>query len=381
MNQNLPYWRLSSFYWFYFATLGALVPYWSVYLKSLDFSATEIGQLMAMLMATKLVGPNVWGWVADKTNRRMSVVRLAALMGAVVFSAVFFVEGYLQVALMMIGFSFFWHAALPQFEATTMNHLGDEHHRYAKIRLWGSVGFIITVMGLGESLDDYGIGILPIVVLLLLAGIWLSSLLAPDSQEQPYTQDHGSLLKIIKRPEVFSLLLMSFLLQASHGPYYTFFSIYLAELGYSNQLIGGLWALGVLAEIGLFLFVPKLLSRFGARVLLMMALALTVLRWLMLANAAEHLSALLFIQLLHAASFGVIHAVSIHLTHHYFTGPHQGRGQALYSSLSFGAGGALGNLAGGYLWDGLGAQGTYILSACVAFLALVVTWRWAERRK
>lgn len=379
MSAPVPYWRLSSFYLFYFATLGALVPYWAVYLKSLGFDAIEIGQLMAMLMATKIIGPNIWGWIADRSRHRMSIVRLAAFMGAVVFSAVFYVEGYAQVALMMIGFSFFWHAALPQFEATTMNHLGDEHHRYAKIRLWGSVGFIVTVMGVGELFDRFGSMALPPVVFVLLLGIWLTSLLAPDSKDAPHVADSGSLLKVLKRPEVFSLLLMSFLLQASHGPYYTFFSIYLNKLGYSNHLIGGLWALGVVAEIVLFLSMPRLLRGLGARNLLIGALLLACLRWLMLANLAGSLLALLFIQLLHAASFGVIHAVSIHLTHRYFKGQHQGRGQALYSSLSFGAGGAVGNLAGGYLWEGFGPVGTYSLAAAAAFVAMLVTWRWAER--
>ena len=82
------YWRLSGFYLFYFATLGALVPYWSLYLKDLGFNVAEIGELVAILMATKLVAPNVWGWIADHTGRRMAIIRLASFLSLILFAGV-----------------------------------------------------------------------------------------------------------------------------------------------------------------------------------------------------------------------------------------------------------------------------------------------------
>ncbi|HEY0634723.1 MAG TPA: MFS transporter, partial [Gammaproteobacteria bacterium] len=106
----MPYWRLSTFYLFYFASLGALVPYWSLYLKHLGFTALEIGQLMALLMTTKIISPNIWGWIADHTGRPMAVVRLGSLLALVAFSLVFFVHDYWPLALVMVGYSFFWHA-------------------------------------------------------------------------------------------------------------------------------------------------------------------------------------------------------------------------------------------------------------------------------
>ena len=175
------YWRLSGFYLFYFATLGALIPYWSLYLKSLGFSAAEIGELVAILMATKIVAPNVWGWIADHTGRRMAIVRAASLLAAISFAGVFFGQGYWWMALVMVLFSFFWNAALPQFEATTLNHLGSDTHRYSSIRLWGSIGFIIAVALLGFVFQATGTGPLPVVLLVLLTGIWFSSLVVPES--------------------------------------------------------------------------------------------------------------------------------------------------------------------------------------------------------
>ncbi len=363
------YWRLSGFYLFYFATLGALVPYWGLYLKSLDFSVSQIGELVAILMATKIVAPNIWGWIADHTGGRMKIVRVASLLAAVTFAGVFVSNHYWWLALVMTVYSFFWNASLPQFEATTMNHLGSNTHRYSSIRLWGSVGFIVAVSALGPVLGAYGTALLPWVLLALFTGIWLSSLMVPESAAGHLQLGQEPLVKVLKRPVVFSLLLVSFLVQMSHGPYYVFFSIYMEEYGYPTALIGQLWALGVVAEIGVFLLMPVLLPRYGARRLLLVAVILTTLRWLLVAGFADNISIIAFSQLLHAASFGLYHVVVIFLIHRLFTGVHQGRGQALYSSLSFGAGGALGSLISGYLWSGIGPQAMYLLAAGAALCA------------
>ena len=366
------YWRLSGFYLFYFASLGALIPYWSLYLESHDFSVTEIGQLIAILMATKIVAPNIWGWIADRSGQRMAIIRVASLLAAIAFSGVFISHSFWWLALVMTVFSFFWNATLPQFEATTMSHLGDDFHRYSGIRLWGSIGFIITVTGVGTLLDLSGMGILPMVLLGLFVLIWLSSLTVPESTAGHQPLDQEPLRKVLSRPLVLSLLAVCFLVQASHGPYYAFFSIYMERHGYPTAVIGQLWALGVVAEIGIFLFIPVLLPRFGARKLLIVAVTLTTLRWLLTALYADSLAIIVFSQTLHAASFGLYHAVMIFLIHSLFTGSHQGRGQALYSSVSFGAGGAAGILLSGYLWTEMGPQTMYLMAALTSLCALLV---------
>jgi PPP family 3-phenylpropionic acid transporter len=302
----------------------------------------------------------------------MTIVRSASLLAALSFMGVFAGSAFWWMAVVMVAFSFFWNAALPQFEATTMNHLGGETHRYSGIRLWGSVGFIVAVAGLGPLLDTFGTQLLPQVLAAVFILIWVSSLYVPESAAGHLPLDQEPLRDVLRRPVVLSLLGVCFLVQASHGPYYAFFTIYLEDYGYSTALIGQLWALGVLAEIGVFLVMPRLLPRFGARRLLLAAVALTTLRWLLIAGFAAHLQVMVLAQTLHAASFGLYHAVSIYLVHRLFTGAHQGRGQALYSSVSFGAGGAVGSLASGYLWTGMGAQSMYLLAAAVGLAALVV---------
>ncbi len=370
-----PYWRLSGFYFFYFAALGALLPYWGLYLQSLGFGAREIGELIAILMATKIVAPNIWGWIADHSGRRMMIVRLGSLLSIIAFSGVFFGASYWWLAAVIFLFSFFWNATLPQFEAATMSHLGRRTDRYSAIRLWGSVGFIVAVVAVGPLLEAQGVDLLPLVLIMLFVAIWLSSLTVPEHAAGHLPLDHEPLRNVLRQPTVVALLLICFLVQVSHGPYYTFYTIYLDLFGYSRSMIAQLWALGVVAEIGAFLVMHRLLPRFGVRQLLLVALALTTLRWLLVAGWVESLTVMLFAQLLHAFSFGVFHAVAISLIHKHFVGRHQGKGQALYSSVSFGAGGAIGSLYSGYVWEGLGASWAYLFAAMASFLAFWIAWQ------
>jgi len=372
----MPYWRLSGFYFFYFASLGALLPYWSLYLKQIGFDPLQIGELMAVLMATRIVAPNLWGWVADRSGRRMQVVRLGSLLGLIAFCGVFLARSYWPLAAVMFTFSFFWNAALPQFEANTLSHLGDDTHRYSNIRLWGSIGFILSVTALGALLQHHSPTLLPVVLMALFGGIWLASMVVPDGGVVRRGHDHVPLRRILMRPPVAALLVVSFLVQASHGPYYTFYTLYMEGFGYSRSAIGQLWALGVVAEVGIFLVMHRLVPRFGLRRLLLASLALTVVRWLAIGLFPTHLAVILAAQTLHAASFGVYHAVAIALIQRYFLGPHIGQGQALYSSFSFGAGGAFGSYYAGAVWGTLGPAAAFVMAAALALAAFAITARW-----
>jgi len=372
----MPYWRLSIFYLCYFAALGALVPFWGLYLKQLGFSAVEIGELMAIPMATKFVAPYIWGWIGDHLGHRMLIVRLGSLLTSLIFLAVFWLQGFWELGIAMALFSFFWNAVLPQFEAVTLLYLKKRVDRYARIRVWGSIGFIVTVLLLGVAVDRNGPAVVLPVLFMIYLSIWISSLLIKDPQSETATGSQPPIISILRQPPVMAFFLVCFLLQAGHGAYYTFFSIYMEEVGYSKTLIGQFWALGVLAEVSVFLVMHKLLQGFGARTVLITSLLLAALRWILIGNFPLSLPILLFAQLLHAATFGTFHAAAIHLVHHYFTGRHQGRGQALYSSLSFGAGGALGSLLSGYLWNSAGPAFTFGVSTMMTLLAVVVAWRW-----
>ena len=374
-QSDLPYWRLSGFYFFYFASLGALVPFWSLYLKDLGFDAQAIGILIAFIPATKIFAPYIWGWFADHTQRPISIIRIANLLAVVAFSGVFFGSSYWWLAMVMFAFSFFWNSSLPQFEATTLNHLKDKIHRYSNIRLWGSVGFIFMVVGLGEFFQSHNIDWLPTVIFVLLIAIFLVSLIVPEGLQV----EHGKqahIMSVVRQPVVLAFLAVCFLMVLSHGPYYTFYSIYLEDHGYSRRFIGLFWAVGVIAEVVIFLLMHRILPLLGARMLLLITLALTAVRWLLIGFFPENTYILFFAQLFHAFSFGVFHAVGILLVHQFFKGKHQGRGQALYASLSFGVGGAVGSLVSGLLWDRIDHSSLFALAAVAALMAWGIVWKF-----
>ena len=373
-----PYWRLSGFYFFYFASLGVFVPYWGLYLQWQGFSAQEIGELTAIFLGTRIIAPNIWGWIADHHGQHMKIVRLASIIGTLIFSAILLNNSYLWIAVVMLLFSIFWNATLPQFEANTLQHLGEQSHHYSKIRLWGSIGFIIAVSVLGVLFETISIEAMPIALIITMTGIWLVSLTVPESAARHLSLDHQPLTQLLKQPTVLAFFAVCFLTLLSHGPYYTFYTIYLEQHGYSRTLIGQLWALGVIAEIVIFLLMHRWLPKYGIRLVLIISLILSTYRWLLIGFFPDNLTLILIAQLLHAASFGSFHAAAIAWVHQHFIGKNQARGQALYSSIGFGAGGVLGSLLSGYFWLSPGPTMTFFMAAMTTFLATLIALRWLK---
>lgn len=371
----VPYWRLSAYYFFYFAFIGAFSPFFTLYLQSLKFSAWDIGVLMSLMQVMRLLAPNLWGWLADRLGAKTPIVRGAALMSLFGFSCFFFAQGFVGFFLGMALLAFFWSAALPLVEALTFSHLGAQANRYGSIRLWGSLGFIAAVLGLGWLLDRLPLSATLWASLGLLGGILACALALPDKREAAHETDRQPIGDILRRREVRALFVACFFMAAAHGALYVFYSIYLVGRGYGTTLIGFLWTLGVVAEIVVFLAMPRLFGAFSLRAILLFSFACAIVRFLAIGWGVDSLALILAAQLLHAATFGAYHAASVAAVNSWFAGRHQARGQALYGSLSFGAGGMLGGLVSGWSWDAIGAELTYTLSAAFALGGLLVLWR------
>ena len=372
----LPYWRLSGFYFFYFAFVGAMTPFWGLYLKSLAFNALQIGVLMSLLQVMRIFAPNIWGHIADRTGKRTTIVQIAAVGSVLAFVGVFFGSSFWWLFVVMAALGFFWSASLPLVEAMTLSHLGNRIEGYGRIRLWGSIGFIVMVVGLGYALDYLSIIWLPWAVLLVMLGIAAFARVIPESIILSYHTDHISVWEIVRKPEVASLLIACLLMAVTHGPYYIFYSIYLVDHGYDKSTVGWLWALGVLCEIGIFLIIPRIFARVTLRRLILISFALAAVRFLVIAWGVESAWLMWGAQVLHAFTFGTYHAAAMGLIHQHFQGRHQARGQALYTSISYGIGGALGGLASGWSWDSMGSTWTFTLAALSAALAWAVYSIW-----
>jgi MFS transporter, PPP family, 3-phenylpropionic acid transporter len=371
---GLPYWRLSGYYFLFFITIGGFMPYWSLYLKSINMSAEAIGILSAVVVATKIFSSFIWGWVVDHTGKRMQVIRLTSLLSAISFSLVLFYQDFWSLFIILLIFSIFWSAALPQVEAATLSHLGEESDSYTVIRIWGSISFIVAVLVLGKFFDQQPISYLLPILIVSMGLVWVHTLFISEIPTEHEDTNGESFRSILLKPHVIALMSVCFLIQAGHGPYYTFFSIYLEEHGYSNSFIGTAWAVGAIAEVIIYVFIHRFISRFGLKLLMILTLVFATLRWTLIAWFVDNITILLLAQCLHAATFGVYHAVAIQYIHREFKGIHQGRGQALYSSISFGAGIALGSLISGYLWDFVGSMQTFLFAAILSAIGIFIAW-------
>lgn len=366
---TVPYWRLASFYFFYFAGLGVFVPYWGLYLQSNGLDNQAIGEITAAFLAMRIIAPNFWGWLADSTQQTMQIVRIIGITALCIFALFLNADHYYSFLCIIVLFAFFWDGLLPLFETNTLRHLGEDSHRYSHIRLWGSLGFIIVVVGLGHLLDYYAAKWIPISFLVILFSLSLVAWTVPDARQLTHTSP-PKLGYYLRQPVIIVFFIICFFNALGHAPYYTFYSLYLAEYDYSGQTIGFLWALGVIAEILLFLVIHHWLLRYGIRYILVASLLLASLRWLLIGHFADQLLILLAAQLLHAASFAAFHSAAIAWLHHHFSDDAQSRGQALYSSVSFGLGGGLGSLISGHLWESHGPTWLFSFSAALTCLAM-----------
>lgn len=372
----LPYWRLSGFYFFYFAFIGAFAPYWSLYLQSLEFNALQIGVLMSLLLVTRIFSPSVWGWLADHTGKRVRVVQIAAITGFLSFCGFFLGESFAWIFLVMLLMSFFWSASLPLMEAITLSHLDDHTDKYGRIRSWGSVGFVLAVVGVGYLLDNVEIIGLLWVVLGLKLGIVIFSYQIPEKEIISHITGHHSVRQICLRPEVMTFLISSLLMLFAHGAYYTFFSIYLVEHGYDKGFVGWLWAIGVICEIGVFFIMPWLMRYFSLKAILIFSFACAILRFLMIGWGVAWPMIIVLAQILHAATYGAHHIAAMMVIHQIFRGRHQAKGQAIYTSIAYGIGGAIGAVSSGYTWDWLGGDMTFFISAMASLTGLIlVVWK------
>lgn len=373
------HWRIAGFYFFYYAFVGMFSPYWSLYLKSIHFDVIEIGILMSIQPVMRMIAPSIWGWLADRSGKRLLVVQVAAALSALFYLGVFATTGFWGSFLVLALMSFFWSASMPLVEATTLSYLGKNTAHYGRIRSWGSIGFILTVVGLGFAFDYIAIAWLLWAGLVCELGILVFARQLPETEVLAHHTDHQPIRQIVLQPRVLALFGSCFLMSVAHGPYYTFYSIYLVEHGYSKSAVGGLWALGVICEIGVFFLMPALARRFGFTRILLLSFGAAVLRFLLIGWAVDWVVVLLLLaQMLHAFTFGAYHASALGLVHQFFQGKHQSKGQALYGSISYGAGGMLGGLASGPIWQHWGASVLYTFSAGAALLGLLLMW-WKLR--
>jgi len=370
------------FFFGYYGFVGVFSPYVSLYFADAGMTAVQIGILMSLIQMMRIFGPNVWGWAADHLQKRVQVLRFTAAGALASFIGMYFGVTFMQFFVVMVLLNIFTSAQGPLSEALMLNEMKGDLTHYGMLRLWGSVGYIVAVMAAGLLLDLRGIGMFPWVGLALLVLVLSASFRLKETPQPSAQQKAPSIIALLKRRELVAFLVSACLMIAAHNSLYVFFSLYLAKLGYSNKLIGLMWALSVVAEIVFFFYQAPLFRRFGVQRLMMFGLGIAVVRFLMVGLGAESMLLLLIAQVLHAATFAAHHSSSIMTLQRWFSGPLQARGQALFISVSYGLGGTLGGLGFSYVWEHVSPEAMYVAAAAVAFGGLIaakLSFRWQAR--
>ncbi|GAA0842033.1 MFS transporter [Cupriavidus pauculus] len=365
------YLRFGLFYLGYYGYVGVISPYVSLFFADRGFSPVQIGVLMACFQLSRIVGPYLWGWLSDVTHTRVKLLRLAAIASLLAFLTVPGVHGYGAMMAMMIGLNLITSAMSPLGDALTISTLrrnGAFDHRYGRVRMFGSVGFIASVL-LGGALFEYaGMSAFPWLasgMLALFALVVFGLRDAPD--EGPRVRPPPA-LPLLRRPDVAWFLASAFLMMFAHAALYVFYSLYLEQLGYSKLAIGVMWTIGVVAEIVFFFYQGKLFGALALRTILAGTFVLAALRFGLTGYFARYVWLMAVVQILHAATFAAHHSASLKRLQRWFAGPLQGRGQALYTGISYGVGGTLGGLAMGWTWKTLAPMHTFGLAALAAVI-------------
>jgi len=373
--------NFALFFFAYYGYVGVFSPYASLYFADRGLSATQIGILMSLMQVMRIFGPNVWGWVADQSRRRVLVLRLTSVAAALTFCGMFVGQSFMFFFALMVTVNLFTSAQGPISEALMLSSMRGDLTHYGRVRLWGSVGFIVLVTLSGYALDWQGIELMPWIALLMLVMVTSVTFSLHEEPATQHAQPSNSVRELLSRKSVLSFFASTFLMIAAHSSLYVYYSLYLSDMGYSKSVIGLMWSLGVIAEILFFFYQAPLFRRFGVRKLMLFSLAIAVIRFLMIGWGAQSLAILLVAQVLHAATFGVHHSASVATLQRWFAGPLQARGQALYISISYGLGGTVGGLLLSACWDTFGARWVYVLAAIMSFLGLIaaqLSYRWQD---
>lgn len=356
--------RLSAFYFTNFAVLGVYLPYFSLYWKSLGFDGWQIGVLAAAVPIGKVVFGPLWTVWADRAGVRKGLAVLSTALATAAFALALGTERFLPLCAILYLHAALLAPQLPLVEAITLERCDRHGWQYGRVRAWGSAGFIAASLLGGALFDLYPLRwVVPAVVALLAVNLAFTSLLPAGASRRARAE--GEPAPRFAPAGVVPFFACTLLMQASHGAYYTFFSIVLEQAGYRRGTIGALWALGVVAEIATMIGAGWLLQRLGVAAVFSVCLSLAALRWGIYA-ATMWLPAILAAQLLHAFTFGAFHVAGVTGTHRLFAEEWRSSGQSLYSGLTYGAGNVLGFLGAGAIYEWGGPPWLFGASAAVA---------------
>jgi len=364
---------LAVYYASHFGHLGIVLPFLPPWLFSMGLAPSTIGVLLALGPLAKLATPWTWGALADRSGRRRDLLAGSTAAAAVAFFVLGSRLDLVGLALTMGLYALCFAPGIPFVEATALEQAEARGFAYGRVRLWGSLAFAALSAGYGALSDRLsGAALFPLGAAVLLVGAIAGGFLpAPRGLARHLRNGAGPVPPLTDRVGLIRLLFACTLMQVSHGAYYTFYSIRLADLGYSGTSIGALWALAVICEVVLLTRVDAIVDRVGTGAVLRVSLVAAAVRWLVISFVTDPVS-LALAQALHALTYAGFHVAALREVYLRFGPARRATGQAMYSGVSYGLGFFIGTLASGFLAAPIGLPALYRGSAAVALTALLV---------
>ena len=370
----------------YFAYAGLFATYAPLWFQSLGYSTLAIGVLASLQSSTRLFSPYAWGWLADHSGRRPQLLRVA-VTGALASACCYFVPGtYGWIAAVTVTLFICTAGVIPISEAALAHFVSSgatlDAGRYGRVRVWGSIGFILTVVGSGVLMQALGVRVFPSLVVALLGLLFVAVLRLPTIREAAHAGDSApGALAVLREPVVAWFFAGVFFTVLAHTALYAFFSLYLVSLGYSKTAVGLIWAVGVVAEVAWFWFQGRWLTRLSPHAWLTLAAFVTALRFALIAAFGALPWLLVLVQCSHALTFAGQHSSCIAVINRHFPSRLRGRGQALYTVLGYGASGVVGGLVGGVLSERLGFAAVFWGASAAGIVAALCSLRaWGLAR-
>ncbi|MBL0700892.1 MAG: MFS transporter [Desulfosarcina sp.] len=362
---------IGSQYFLYFGVMGISLPYFNLYCYHINLSGFEIGILSAVRSLTMILFPIIWGIVADRFNARRPIYILCNFLSAGIWAFYLYTDNFKVMLLITICYGVFFTPLISFLEAFTMDILAGEKKSYGKIRVWGTISFIIVTTILGVLIDYFPI---KIIILLILAGSLIQALVSTKIPETAIQKSlSGSIFKRNINRRIILFLFCGFLMLMSHGAYYGFFSIHLERLGYGNTFIGITWALASISEMLVMINSDKIFKSFTLEKVLVLSFFAAALRWFIL-YCAESPGLILFSQIFHAITYGTFHMASILYIDLLTDDFNKTFGQAVNNAVSYGLGMMVGFFLSGYLYERAGSSFLFLMSSLMALSGGVMLW-------
>lgn len=380
---------LAGFYALYFGTVGILQPFLPAYLRGKGLSATQVGVVLALSPCVSLLGPPLWGHLADRGQRPGQVLTLLATGGAVTFACLLGVEGFLPLVCAMAAYGLFNSGVTPLADGLALQHVAARGGAYAHLRMFGSLGYIVTSVLFGwasAALWGGTVGraavVVPVLLLVALA-LWslrlrvagppgppgLHAAAAPPRPARRAAPLAG--LQLLRERDMRLFLAATSLHWLACAPFHGMLSIHVTALGLSPAVVGTTAGVGVAAELAMMLAFPRIAGARAPRHLLALAFAASAVRWAGMALAVRP-GVMVALSLLHAFSFGMFYLAAVGFMARRVPDAIRSSGQALFASATFGVGGLVGYALSGRLYDAIGGHRLFALAAALEGVSLLL---------